>query len=392
MTITDHRSGHGMFDLQGTTARSVPTSPGASNDPQTMAQAPQGISTSGSHRWVDNQPPAAAGPSSPGARKGPQTMAYAPQGIPTSGSHGACDNQTGAAAGSSSPGVRTGPLPINAALQGIPTSGSHYKCDNQGLPAAGSISPPHTPTDSQQRRGRGPILRDGLLNVLADAVDRLEGQRIAFENQYRQLTRSELDSDGELRGLGFTPETPGVDSVLLMVQALKELEHQAVLALQRRMRRHPLGPWVKNTIGIGEKQGARLLAAVGDPYWNELYDRPRLVSELWAYCGMHVVNGAAPHHSKGWKSNWNDTARMRIHLVAESCMKATASPYRTTYDLGREKYSDAVHPAVCTRCGPKGKPAQVGSPLSLGHQHARALRLVGKDVLRDLWLAARERH
>jgi hypothetical protein len=31
------------------------------------------------------------------------------------------------------------------------------------------------------------------------------------------------------------------------------------------MRAHPLGPWVKRTTGVGEKTGARLLAAIGDP-------------------------------------------------------------------------------------------------------------------------------
>lgn len=42
--------------------------------------------------------------------------------------------------------------------------------------------------------------------------------------------------------------------------------------------------------------------------------------------------------------------------------------------------------------GPAGKPAPTGSPLSTGHQHARALRLVAKTVLRDLWREARRIH
>jgi hypothetical protein len=62
------------------------------------------------------------------------------------------------------------------------------------------------------------------------------------------------------------------------------------------------------------------------------------------------------------------------------------------YDAAREQYAEAVHPTECVRCGPAGKPALPGSPLSAGHQHARALRRVSKEILRDLWLEARMVH
>jgi len=168
---------------------------------------------------------------------------------------------------------------------------------------------------------------------------------------------------------------PASDAMLAVHQALKAVEHDATLHLQRTMRKHPLGPWVKRTTGIGEKQGARLIAAIGDPYikdeqtdenGNVTPARPRRgPAELWAYCGY------APEQKrrKGVKSNWNAQAKMRAFLIAESCMKCRASPYRTDYDRARLSWANR--------------------DVSDGHKHNHALRVVAKAVLRDLYLEAK---
>lgn len=238
----------------------------------------------------------------------------------------------------------------------------------------------------------GPILFEPTLALAADVVDDLETVRIANENRLRQLTRSVEDVDGNMRGFGLDSSHPAVQRLTAIVEALAATERDAVKSLERSMRDHPLGPWVKAQRGIGDKQGARLIAAVGDPYWNDLYDRPRLVSELWAYCGFHVTDaGTAPKRARGQKSNWSETARKRAWLVATSIVKS-GGPYRDVYDAAKAKYEGATHSALCVRCGPAGKPAQVGSPLSKGHVHARGLRAVAKDVLRELWREAERLH
>jgi hypothetical protein len=262
-----------------------------------------------------------------------------------------------------------------------------------------------------------PVLVDPLLILAAQALDDLESTRIANENRLRSLR----DVYG-LAGSSQEAEAAG------LVEGLAKLEHQAELSLKRALRRHPLGPWVKRTVGVGEKQGARLLSAIGDPYWNSLHDRPRTVSELWAYCGYHVIRtgqtnhdsqrafvgaeqspgggdhpqvaddtqpvvaGVAPARARGQKANWSAEAKSRAWLIACSCIKQAESPYRPVYDDGRAKYADALHPVDCRRCGPSRHPAPAGSPLSAGHQHARALRLVSKTILRDLWIEARSVH
>ncbi len=137
-------------------------------------------------------------------------------------------------------------------------------------------------------------LDDPLLYLAAASLDDLERTWIAASNRLRQLTRDEPDKDGEERGFGLTPDHPGVRAQQAVVDGLAVLAHGAELTLKRRLRQHPLHGWVKATVGVGEKQAARLLAAIGDPYWNTLHDRPRTVSELWAYAGLHVVQVGHP--------------------------------------------------------------------------------------------------
>lgn len=248
-------------------------------------------------------------------------------------------------------------------------------------------------------------LYDPLLGFAADVVSDLEAVRISNENRLRQLTRSAADSDGNERGFGLTEEHPDVARLAALVSGLSALEHDATLNLQRAMRRHPLGPWVKAQRGIGEKQGARLLAAIRDPYWNDLHDRPRTVSELWAFCGYHTLpvsqstfvaqsgcaDGAyniAVRRTKGQKSNWSSEAKMRAFLISESVVKS-GGPWRDVYDARKAATESRLHGAPCVRCGPSGKPAQPGSEWSKGHRHADALRILSKEILKGLWAEAR---
>lgn len=273
------------------------------------------------------------------------------------------------------------------------------------------------------------LLFDPLLKILATQVDDLEAMRIANSNRVRILTTSDVDSDGIRRGLGLPENHRDVVRIAQTVDAIAAIEKQAISQLQSHMRRSAWGPWLKTAIGVGEKQLARLLGEIGDPYWNTLRQRPRTVSELWAYCGYHTLPASqatavthtanaggtqppgdqirvgaqisgvagtlrtAPKRARGQKSNWSEEARKRAWLIATSCVKARPdSRYRMVYDATRVKYADAIHNTPCVRCGPAGKPALAGSPLSDGHKHARALRAIAKEILRDLWIEARRLH
>ena len=259
----------------------------------------------------------------------------------------------------------------------------------------------HGNTDNHTTHVTGPILRSPLLGMAAVTLDDVERVLLASQNRRRQLM------DTSERGFGLTAIHPDVMRLSALVDQLEATYKDATKNLQRIMRQHPLFEWSATIPGIGEKQFARLLAAIGDPYWNDAKNEPRTVGQLWAYCGYHVLHpgdpvgadtqvpyvaGVAPARRRGQLGNWSSEGRMRAYLIAESCIKQARSPYRAVYDDARDKYADAVHQAVCVRCGPSGKPAQIGSPLNLGHQHARGLRQVAKEILKDLWIEARRLH
>lgn len=283
--------------------------------------------------------------------------------------------------------------------------GGHQRFDAHRSDAAGDQLSPW-PADSS---------RD--LAAAADTLHDIERLRIASENRLRQFTRSteEEDKDGGKRGFGWDLRSPAVASLAALVAGMKCdsevvrlalgddkppkkkgccLEHDAERNLTRALRANPLGPWVKAQKGIGEKQGGRLVAAIGDPYMrpamlqpDETWDpaRPRTVSELWAYCGLKP----GQRRKRGELANWSATAKMRAWNVAGSMLK---SGNREVYDKRKAATEGRLHAAECVRCGPSGKPALPGSAWSDGHRHADALRVVSKDILKELWREARRIH
>ena len=316
---------------------------------------------------------------------------------------------TDAAAGSTSPQAKrkTAPIMRTPAGTNLPestigeaspmTSPSAQDSTWNGSAANGATTP--------TRRS----LSDPFLALAADVLDDAERTRIANENRLRQLTRAEEDSDGIERGFGLDESHPDVARLAALVDMLKQIEHQAGLNLNRLLRQHALGPWVKAQKGIGEKQAARLLAVIGDPYINEQTGEIRTVSQLWAYCGH---GDPARRKFKGMTQAdlftlGNPTAKSRLWLISCAVLKAgggeekatsgsTSIPptpslaavyyHRKRATVGRE------HARECVRCGPSGKPAQIGSPWSDAHRHADALRITGKTILRDLWLEAKRIH
>lgn len=290
-------------------------------------------------------------------------IAAAPAGASTLSSHLCPDTQNGRAAeGQDSPPVKPRPMPTRRAPAGSKTSHGHSQNENQGRLAvavyAGQPVAADHPTSS-----RPALLADPSLALAADVLDDLERIRIANRNRLQSLTDPEL--------FGLDVRHPDIAQLAALVEMVSEAEHQAELNLARTLRRHPLWPWISAQRGIGAKQGARLLAAIGDPYWNDLHDRPRKVSELWSYAGYG--NAADQRRRAGTKSNWSATARMRAYLVAVSCMKQpSGTRYRDVYEATRQRYAAAE--------------------ITDGHKHNRALRAVSKEILRDLWREARRIH
>ena len=214
-----------------------------------------------------------------------------------------------------------------------------------------------------------------MVQLYAEALSDIEAVRIAQDNRVRSL----------LAETGMEEPPPAYQAIRAH---LGDAEKKLTRELQKAMKQHPLGQFVVMTPGVGEKQAGRLLASIGDPCWNAAEERPRRgPAEFWKYMGL----APGQRKKRGERAAWNHEGKMRSFLIAEQCMKtvgtakARRSPYRDLYEQARAHYEDAVHEEPCVRCGPSGKPAQPGSPLSDGHKHARALRKVQKTILKDLF-------
>lgn len=290
---------------------------------------------------------------------------------------------------------------------GDPTLTASQACTDTHRMGAGGGTPTPEYVDGRL------VLVSRELAVLAERVHALEEFRKACANQHQALTDTKIHKDGEYRGQHLPADHPVAAQSAAIVDSIKKIEDELVKSLEKELKRSLLGPWIKAQKGLGAKTIARLLASTGDPYWNDLHDRPRTVSELWAFCGYRPGLKKA----KGQQMNWSPDAKMRAHVVVEPIIKmiskpcysvkgddneylyavhidgqCTCSPYRVMWDEARDKYRDSIHPEDCVRCGPSGNPAKAGSIRSAKHQMAMANRLVKKRILQNLWREAKRIH
>lgn len=271
------------------------------------------------------------------------------------------------------------PLPADhdadAAYRGL-VGGTHLAADQPSRDAYdGSVGgyplPADHVADDAHATSVGGV--DLALALAAATLDDIERTRIAAQNRVRAAEADGLPCEQHL----------------LMVDLLTTVEHQATLDLRRALRAHPLGSWVKATTGVGDKQGARLIAAIGDPYWNHAENRPRRgPAELWAYCGFRP----GQRRQRGVQSNWNAEAKMRARLVAEAAIKAGIRKLDTCDDTDGYDVAGRVARTPLGEVYLRSRETDQDLDASDLHKHNRALRKVAKEVLKDLWRSARDAH
>ena len=291
-----------------------------------------------------------------------------------------------------SPQANAGSAPNEFAPAGIKTDDGGQSTSDAHAPSAPVV----------------PLLDDPTLALAADMLDDLERVKIASQNRLRSLTDDTPDADGVLRGSAMPLTHPEVARLAALVQMVEAAEHQAVLNLQRAMRSHPLGPWVKAQRGIGEKQAARLLAKIGDPCVNATAGTYRTVSQLWAYCGLHVVAGGDPGHEtpdthsrtagvaarrqKGQKANWSTDAKTRAWLIVQSCMKQLDTSCKTDTGIAEHVEGCGCSPYRVVIDQRRQRTATTHPEWTPGHSLNDAMRVASKRLLRDLWREARRCH
>lgn len=404
MTITDSRAAEGVPTPEVVAPRGSNSHP-AIAQPSPASHMPGGDQLAGGHNVVDAPRRTAAGNQH-------------------TDRHVARDAHCTAAVGANSRSAASVALPIAQPPSGAQLTDRRGRRDAHGCNAVGDNS-----GQGQAAVERPTPVHDSLLDpalaFAADILDDIERVRVANANRLQILTRTAEDKDGEVRGFGLDESHPDVARLAAMVELLKRLDKDATKHLEKVMRRHPLHSWAKGQKGVGDKQVARLLAAIGDPYINGSTGLPRTVSALWKYCGLHVLPGhaslddhgggagdggdpgrtqiddqtvhagVAPKRQRGIQSNWSTRGKTRAMLIADSCIRqkhdpctagdfegswlavhyeCTCSPYRKVYDE-RRMHTAVTHPEW-----------------TAGHSANDAKRFVAKRILRDLWRAARAHH
>jgi hypothetical protein len=249
---------------------------------------------------------------------------------------------------------------------------------------------------------------------------RLYAKLFSDAQEFRKSLSNKLRSN--------TSDPDAVDTFRQTTDDLEEMAKKTLLSVYRREVPEPIQQWQSNSLGVGEHLIARLLGEIGHPriaepwHWEgegignrvivqgEPYERS--VSQLWQYCG----HGKPSYRHKGMSKDeamagGNPHAKAVTWNIVNGIVKASVrkdendermskSVYGQLYLDTKERYADRVHSAPCrggvsaasptgrSRCKVDARYADVGDPFSAGHINAIAMRRVGKEVLRDLWIVA----
>ena len=274
------------------------------------------------------------------------------------------------------------------------------------------------------------------LRLAAEMFEDMQRQRCNVENKIQAFYGVSKDDFKKLRKqLDETGEGTFFFAILKQAEEAEKFAGKMMAGNLEKAAGPHLLSFIEATPGIALHTAARLLGVIGDPYiayphhWEDgktakakkvlVADDPyiRRVPDLWGYSGY---GDASRRPTKGQSqaetfAMGNPKAKMLAHIIAgtltqygveklDHCRETNNKDTTNGYDLdgrkaishfgevflaARKLYAGSQHPDVCVRCGPSGKPAQPGSVRSLGHQQAMATRRVAKELLKQLWIAAR---
>lgn len=207
--------------------------------------------------------------------------------------------------------------------------------------------------------------------------------RLLWDMQQTRVAMGNRVSAMERDGIGEDWRQPATK----IVKELKSVESGVNRQLESLMKRHPLREWIERTPGIGLGGIARVLGVTGS------LDNFPNIAKLWAYLGMHVVDGIAPKRKRGQKANWSADGRKICYQLADAIVKQRNSPYRAHYDtkkaeyLERERTGASECPFGQVHKDKSGKVFKCG----LAHAHNAAMRYAVKQMLKEMWAEWRRR-
>lgn len=305
------------------------------------------------------------------------------------------------------PAAKSGTNPIHLALP-----------DPARAPSAKEAAKPIAGTRRGRRTNPGSWTE---LRQLAEMFNDAQEVRVAFEN------RIGMSADGKERKNIATVDAYVFEPLLQRYKEAETLLAREMTECYRVTVPDQVRKWQESTAGIGDHTLARLLGITGDPrmahpkHWevtlNPAEGEPkrilvegaphaRSIGQLWQYCGHGAPKRKpvkdSPEAQAVLMSNGSPDAKKLVYLMAAAQVKTNAkngSGYRDVYDAVKDKYLDRTHTSDCAggffnnmyvkcKTGPDKAYAVAGDPFQKSHVHAIALRITGKEILRDLWLAA----
>jgi len=236
------------------------------------------------------------------------------------------------------------------------------------------------------------------LRVFAECYTDAQQFRISIGNRVGGAAR---------RHIAVPPDS--IDPIL-DVAARSEAEWKKALRNAYRVEvPEPIRRWQAESRGIGEHGLARLLGTLGHPVLAFPHYRDngelvggdpylRNVGKLWAYAGF---GDPTLRRRRGMAADdalalGNQRLKTLVWLLAVAAMKQgdTTVPGHTTSETHRRSAGGDT-PVPDTRLGyrgiyDQGRARYATRDWTAGHQHAAALRLVAKAILKDLWIAGVE--
>jgi len=141
--------------------------------------------------------------------------------------------------------------------------------------------------------------------------------------------------------------------------------------------------------GLSTYMSASIISSIKD------IKRFQTVSKLWAYSGLHVIDGKAVKRKAGEKCNWNGFLKSKLRVAADCLMKlnfdADHQPlrYRKFYDDYKNRRENVVACHLTKEEHAKSKDSKatwLPNGCTKGHIHNMSLRYIEKMLLQDLWL------
>lgn len=243
---------------------------------------------------------------------------------------------------------------------------------------------PKAKETAEQRERR---VRAEIAKLIVRGLYDIQKLRIQLDLRVQRLVRDEVMTAKDAKGF-FEVE----------VEQLEGAEQEMEAKVARLIKKHPVWKdYLKYVKGIGPRLGGLCIALIGDV---RRFDN---VAKLWAYCGLHTIDGKAVRRVKGQKANWSGELKTTAWKIANSFIKA-GGPYRDLYDRYRQRIverelnrGNAVYSLLKSGKygaqewkGDKPPDLKAKPEWTIGRIHNMALRYIAKMFLSHLWEAWRE--